>query len=98
MAEAAPWARLVLVAEDGGRIELVLVSPARPDLGTVDNLARLQLLARRAGFQVWLCDIAPALKGLLEVTGLLREMGGQAECGEKTLGVEERVDPGDPVA
>jgi hypothetical protein len=98
MADAVPWARLVMVAENGDRLELALVNPAKPDLGTVENLARLQLQARRAGFRVWLCDIAPALKGLLDLTGLLREVGGQAESGEEAFGIQEGVDPGDPVA
>ena len=47
--DAVPWARLVIVGDDGDRIELALVSPVEPDLGTIENLARLQLQARRAG-------------------------------------------------
>ena len=79
------------------------------DLGVVDALARLQLLARRAGasLAVEVADDAagagPALDDLLALTGLQTALGrplqpgGQAEAGEQA-GVEEVVDVRDAPA
>jgi hypothetical protein len=77
----------------------------RADLAVVDQLARMHLVACRAGCTVRLRDVAPELSELLELVGLaeletgarLREVGGEAEDGEE-LGVEEVVVPDDPVA
>ncbi len=66
-----------------------------PDLGTVDDLCRLQLAARRLGWSVRLRGTA-AMSELLELAGLT-EVVGQAECGEQ-VGVEEVVVSDDPVA
>ncbi len=77
----------------------------RPDLAVVDELARLQLAARRVGCSIRLRDAPPALSRLLDLLGLgevlgaagLRlEVGRQAEGGEQ-VGVEEAVQPDDPV-
>ena len=72
------------------------------DLGVVDVLARLALVARRRG--VRLCVRADeGLTGLLALTGLLRPTGlvlqplGQPEAGEQGR-VEEVVDVLDPSA
>ena len=71
----------------------------RPDLSTVDALARLQLAARRLGCSIRLRDACADLVGLLDLVGLREclEVGGQPEGGEQ-LGVEEVVVPDDPVA
>ena len=86
----------------------------RPDLGVVDDLAWLQLTARRLGCSIRLRHACPELWGLLELAGLAGvmsgaglgleigagpglEVGGEAEDGEQ-VGVEEAVDPGDPLA
>jgi hypothetical protein len=42
----------------------------RPDLGTVDTLARLTLLARRQGVKVLVRNASPELCGLLDLAGL----------------------------
>ncbi|MEU6093864.1 STAS domain-containing protein [Streptomyces sp. NPDC047079] len=67
-----------------------------PALATVDALARLQLAARRAGGRIRLRHPAPALRALIDLTGLPFELEGQAEQREPALGVEEAVEPGDP--
>lgn len=72
----------------------------RPDLAVVDLLARLHLDARRHGASVEMGEICPELRELLELVGLrvlAGELCGQAEEGEKGVGVEEGVEPGDPV-
>ena len=71
-----------------------------PDAGTIEALARLQLTARRLGRRMHLRDPSPELAGLLDLFGLadvLRvEPGGKPEEREQPMGVEERVEMGDP--
>ncbi len=67
----------------------------RPDLATVDALARLQLQARRLGLSIHLRDADPALVGLLDLVGLRLELCREAEVGEE-VGVEEVVVADDP--
>jgi hypothetical protein len=61
----------------------------------VDDLARLQLRARRAGVSVTVMDPPCGLVELLELVGLSVEVLGQPEGGEQT-GVEEVVMADDP--
>lgn len=75
----------------------VVAEKGKPDLDAVDALARLQLVARRLGCSVQLQEITPELAELLDLVGLRRELGGEAESCEQ-VGVEEGVEPGDPVA
>jgi hypothetical protein len=77
----------------------------RVDLSVIDELARLQLAARRLGYSI---DLAPSgpLAELLALTGLssilaegaalsIIEVGGESESSEE-IGVEEAVDGADP--
>ncbi|WP_309063056.1 STAS domain-containing protein [Streptomyces sp.] len=68
-----------------------------PGLAAVNLIARLQLTARRAGGRIRLRDPDPALCALLDLVGLRFEVEGQPEQREPPLGVEEAVEPGDPV-
>ena len=92
------WALVVLRMEDGTPHEVAVHGDGSPDLAFVDALARLQLLARRAGVKVHLSDMCTALEELLELSGLRRQVAGQAEVAEQPVCVEEGMDPGDPVA
>jgi len=77
-----------------------LVCAGRPDLRTVDELARLQLTARRAGWSIRLAEVSTALAELLDLLGmdvLGVEVSRQPEDREE-VGVEEVVMPDDPVA
>ncbi len=75
------------------------------DIVDVGVLVRLQLLARRFGASVELCNARDELTRLLALVGLgellpLRVKGsdgrvGQAEVREE-LGIDEEVDPVDP--
>ena len=71
-----------------------------PDAGTIEALARLQLTARRLGCQMRLRHPSRELAELLDLFGLadvLRvEPVRQPEQREQPLGVEERVEMGDP--
>jgi hypothetical protein len=90
--EIACWP---FVGDDGG------------DLAFVDEVARLQLAARRLGCTLRLRGVAGELWELLDLAGLARvvsrsgglvvEVGGQPEGGEE-LGTHEGVEPGDPLA
>ena len=82
-----------------------LVLAARPDLGVVEQLARLQLAAVRAGCSIRLDNPGLELIELLELVGLrgvlvgpglVVEMGGEAEGREQT-GVEEDGQLDDPI-
>ena len=67
----------------------------RADLSLVDELARVRLTARRAGYVLVLYDAPDELIELLDLVGLRVEMLGQPELGEQPC-VEEVVVPDDP--
>jgi hypothetical protein len=74
----------------------------RPDLATIDALARIHLAARRVGLDARLCRPSDALRELLVFAGLdgvlCVEPCGQAEEREQRLGVEEEAELDDPPA
>ncbi len=99
-----PRAEVVLLRGDEEVASWALLCTGRPDLGLVDEVARLQLAARRLGCSIWLRHACPDLLQLLDLVGLRDEVGrpplqvvGEAEGGEEA-GVEEVVVPDDPVA
>jgi hypothetical protein len=71
----------------------------RPDLGTVEVLARVRLTAARLGSGVRLRHASGELVDLLSLIGLRSELPleveGQAEEREEASGVEEEGDAGD---
>lgn len=77
-----------------------------PDLGTVEVLAHLQLVARRHGIAVRLCHVPPPLEELLVLAGLTEgvlgclctEPSGKPEEGKEPGGIEEGVHRHDPPA
>jgi hypothetical protein len=93
------WALVVVLASDGAEVAAWAVEgPGAPDLEVIDTLARTQLRARRVGGAIALRNPSKELLELLDLVGLRREVGGQAEGGEELLGVEEGVEPRDPSA
>src|ERR1700686_2173930 len=98
MAAVGVWCRITVVGPGGVTVaRSVLRGPGAPDLGAVDDVARLTLLAQRSGVAVVLTEVAPALSALLELAGLGVEVEGQAELREEALGVQEgqeEVHPG----
>jgi hypothetical protein len=76
------------------------VSALAPDAGSVDALARLELLAKREGVALRLCKASPELHELLRLCGLgdvLRvEVVRQPEEREERVRVEEERQLGDP--
>ena len=71
-------------------------------IGIVDALARLQLVARRCGFELSVVNISDDLRGLIELAGLSTvlalEPRRQPEEREQRLGVEEEGQLDDPPA
>ena len=99
MGALVPWARVFVVGPDGAvTTSWLLAGTGRPDLETVDALARSLLSAKRQGGSLRLDGVCEELGQLLDFVGLGREMGREPEGGEQVLGVEEGVEPGDPVA
>ena len=106
-------AAVVVLARDGVEVASWPLEVHGPvDLSVVDDLARLQLAARRLGCSIKLRDPSGELTALLAFLGLARAIAGstgpileavvlqvvgEAEGGEQR-GVEEVVVPDDPVA
>jgi hypothetical protein len=95
---------VVLVCGDAELASWPLAGWRRPDLARVDQLARLQLHARRLGCSIRLRDASAELTELLTLVGLAEivnvgglEVGRQAE-GREQRGIEEIVMPDDPVS
>jgi hypothetical protein len=99
MAAVQLWCRVMVVGHDGTKLACyALEGPGPPDLGAVDDVARLALQAGRLGGGIVLAEVSAALRALLELTGLTVEVEGQAELREEALGVQERQEethPGD---
>jgi hypothetical protein len=72
------------------------------ELGIVDALARLQLAARRSGYEIAVTAAPRDLVELIELAGLCDVLGveplRQAEQREERLGVEEEREFPDPAA
>ncbi len=71
MALVQLWCRVSVVDPDGiALMRCDLEGCDVPDLGTVDLVASLALLAGRVGGSIILADVAPDLGALLELAGL----------------------------
>ena len=77
-------------------------SVTEPTAGTVDQMARLQLAARRCDCELELTNANPCLLELIEFVGLGGALGvqagRQAEQRKKPRRVEEESELGDPPA
>jgi hypothetical protein len=86
-----PWCRLTVVGPDKAELASgVLEGPGAPDLGAVDDVARLALVAKRLGGALVLADVVPALQVLLELAGLPVQVQGKSEGGKEPFGIEQR--------
>ncbi|GGM40777.1 hypothetical protein GCM10007977_047780 [Dactylosporangium sucinum] len=81
----------------GGTVVCDVARVARPDVVTVEALARLRLTARRLGWRLVVTGAGPALVELAGLLGLV-EVVREAEKWEQPGGVQEVVDAGDPPA
>jgi hypothetical protein len=93
------WCWVVIVGPDRSTLATYrLEGPGDPDIGVIDDIARLRLRAGRLGGRIVLSEVAPAVAALLDLAGLRLEMEGQAERGEEAFGlqeVEEELHPDD---
>jgi hypothetical protein len=97
MSELQMWCRVTVFGSDGTCQGAWSVwGPGAPTVALVDQLARRQLAALRAGSVLVLSDTCPKLRELLDFLGLGVELGRKAEGREEMLNVEESVEPGDP--
>jgi hypothetical protein len=97
--EVTLWCRVHVMGPDRAALASHRLEGAGlPDLGAVDDVARLALLAGRIGGSIILSDVTPALRSLLDLSGLRIETEWEAEGREETLGVhggQEKLHPGD---
>ena len=91
------WCRVRVLSSDGAELaDILLEGQGAPDLGAVDEVARLALLAGRLGGGVVLAEVSAALDALLHLAGLAVEVEGQAELAEEPLGAQEGQEKGHP--
>lgn len=105
------WSTIVEVVDgDATLTTWRLTGVTQCDVGLIDALARLQLVARRRGWTIRLTHVDPELVALLDLTGLAGVLGaerarslsalvleGEREAaGGEALGAEEVVPGGDP--
>jgi ABC-type transporter Mla MlaB component len=91
------WCQVTILGPEAERLASWPLSGAGcPDLAVVEGLARLQLAAHRHGNRVMLTEVCAELLELLDLVGLRVEVGGQAEGGEDSLGIEKNVETTDP--
>lgn len=97
MATRQPWAVVEIVGPDGTVLGIIVADgPGHPDLAAVDEIARVQLMAKRLGGRAVVKTASPFFLELLDLAGLAVEVEGQPEHGKNGGRIEERVDPGDP--
>lgn len=67
---------IVVVVGDGREVAIARVADlGRPDLAAIDAIARLQLAARRQGWEVRLSGTCRELGELLDLAGLAEVLG-----------------------
>jgi ABC-type transporter Mla MlaB component len=79
----------------GGTVVCDVAAVIRPDVVTVEALARLRRTAGRHGYTLVLDGASPQLTALIGLLGLSKPLR-QAEQWEEAVGVEEVVDARDP--
>jgi STAS domain-containing protein len=95
-------ARDLVRGRSDDQLECDVAAVRKPDLATVDALARVELTVRRLGCGIRLRGASVDLLELLAFCGVplgsVDELERQSEHREEPGGVEEERDPGDPVA
>jgi hypothetical protein len=90
-------ARVVLIRGDAEVASWPLARTGPPDLSLVEELARLQLAARRRGCSIRLRGACAELSELLDFVGLRGAVGDEPGGGEQPV-VREVVVPDDPLS
>lgn len=95
--EVQLWCRVKVLSSDGAELaDILLEGQGAPDLGAVDEVASLALLAGRLGGGVVLAEVSAALDALLRLAGLGVEVEGQAELAEEPPGAQQGQEKGHP--
>jgi len=97
MVESKLWCRVRILGPGGDEIACrVLAGSGDPDIGTVDDVARLGLLASRLGGGMVIAELSAELRALLDMTGLRAELERsgveverQTELGEEPVRVQK---------
>lgn len=67
-----------------------------PDIASVEDMARLRLCLRRAGYELRLANVGEELRSVIDLAGLTETLGvevqGQPEEREEPGGVEKERD------
>lgn len=97
------WSCRATVIGDGGchTCTWVVRGRGRPDIASVDAVARAMLSARRLGYRLQVVSVTSALGELLVLAGLVVEVEREPEGGKEPLGIEEaeeEAEPPDPSA
>lgn len=82
-----PWFRVTMTDEQGVEAGWLVGGYGAPALDAVDAVARLMLLARRAGTPVRFSEVATGVRELVELAGVGVEMQWEPEGGEQQLGL-----------
>lgn len=96
-ADLADRLRLDEGGRKGGTVICDVRAVTRPDVVTVEALARLRLTARRHGCTLVVDGAGHRLHALIDLLGLSQPLG-EPEQREQPVGVEEGVDARDPPA
>ena len=88
-----PTPYVVLVRGDAEVACWALPAGLRPDLSVVDQLARLQVTARRLGYSIRLRDAPSRLRELIDLVGLSDILAGPA--GNRRADGDEAADIAD---
>jgi hypothetical protein len=90
MVDLQRWCVVSLVGPHGSELARRTLSGAgAPELGAVEQVARLLLSAKRLGGSIVLRDVSPSLWALLQLAGLRVEVERQAELGKESLELHE---------
>src|ERR1700722_8613755 len=96
------WCQVLVIGPDSVTLAAHRIEgTGTPNLGTVDAVARLALLARRLGGHIVLSEVAPTPSPLLDLSGLSGLCGQverQSEGRKEPRGIDEiqeELHPGD---
>jgi hypothetical protein len=73
------WALIVVSGQQGDVCRIWVEGEGTPDMGTIDEMARLMHRAKLSGRQVQVEQVVPELAELIELSGLGGEPGWQPQ-------------------
>ena len=73
------WFRVTVTDPEGAEVGWDVGGEHRPDLRTLESMARLALLLRRDGASLRLSEVSPDMHDLLDLAGLTAELRSQPD-------------------